>query len=49
MHAHNNNSQVNALLSRPDWLCLVGRSLGVAKKMKMNNGIKILILETKEF
>ena len=35
MHAYTNNSQVNALLCRPDWPCLVGRGLGVAKENKI--------------
>ena len=47
MHAYNNNSLVNALLCQPDWPCLVGRGPGVAKENKMNNEIKILILDTK--
>ena len=49
MHEYNNNSLVNELLCRPDWPCLVCHGLGVAKENKMNNGIKILILDMVKF
>ena len=48
--SHKINSQVKcAPLLWPDWPYLVGRGLGVAKENKMNNGIKILILDMVKF